>query len=141
MKKYILEFCKRGMMFAWGGPAITGIIWYSLFKAGKIESLSPSEALIGILSTSLLAFIAAGISIVHQMEALPKGIAALIQGSVLYIDYLAIYIINGWLGLEKIGIFTLFFFVGFAIIWLSIYIPNKIKVDKMNKMLSSNSVN
>ena len=113
MKKYILEFCKRGLMFAWGGPVITGIIWYSLFKAGKIESLSPSEALIGILSTSLLAFIAAGISIVHQMEALPKGIAALIQGSVLYIDYLAIYIINGWLRLEKIGIFTLFFFVGF----------------------------
>lgn len=136
MKKYILEFCKRGLMFAWGGPVITGIIWYSLFKAGKIVSLSPSEVLIGILSTSALAFIAAGISIVHQMETLPKGIAALIQGSVLYVDYLGFYLLNGWITWDKVGIFTVFFIAGFVIIWASVYIPTRIRVEKMNKKLS-----
>ena len=136
MKKNILEFCKRGMMFAWGGPVIAGIVWYCIWKSGKIVSLSPSEVLIGILSTSALAFIAAGITIVHQIETLPKGIATLIHCSVLYVDYLVFYLINGWITLDKVGIFTIFFVVGFIIIWASVYISNRIKVEKMNKKLS-----
>lgn len=135
MKKNILEFCKRGLMFAWGGPAITSIIWYFLWKAGKIESLSPSEVLIGVLSTAALAFIAAGISIVHQIEELPKLIAALIQGTVLYIVYLGFYLLKGWITVDKILIFTIFFIIGFVFIWASVYIPTRIRVEKMNKKL------
>ncbi len=137
MKKNILEFCKRGLMFAWGGPAITAIIWYFLWKAGKIESLSASEVLIGVLSTSALAFIAAGISIVHRIESLPKVTAALIQGAVLYVDYLGFYLLNGWITFDKILIFTVFFVLGFLLIWASIYIPIRIRVEKMNKKLMS----
>ena len=136
MKKYIKDFCIRGLMFAWGGPAITAIIWYCLWKGGQIESLSPEQVLVGVLSTSALAFIAAGISIVHQIETLPKGIAALIKCSVLYIDYLGFYLLNGWITLNKIWLFTIFFVLGFVIIWASIYIPTTIKVAKMNKKLS-----
>ena len=137
MKKFIKDFCIRGMMFAAGGPVITAIVWMCLQKAGIINTLSVNEVVVAIFSTTFLAFIAAGISVIHQIESIPKPFAALIQASVLYFDYLGIYLINGWMSLEKIGIFTLIFFVGFTIIWLSIYIPNKIKVDKMNKMLSN----
>ncbi|MBP5493687.1 MAG: DUF3021 domain-containing protein [Lachnospiraceae bacterium] len=136
MKKYIGEFVKRGFMFAWGGPAILAIIWYILWRAGKIESLTPSEVLIGVLSTSALAFIAAGVSIVHQIEELPKGFAALIQGSVLYIDYLGFYLLNGWISWDKIWIFTVIFAAAFVFIWAIVYIPIRIKVSKMNKKLS-----
>lgn len=135
MKKNIWEFCKRGLMFAWCGPAITAIIWYFLWKAGKIESLSPSEVLIGVLSTAALAFIAAGISIVHQIEELPKLTAALIQGAVLYIDYLGFYLLNGWITVDKILIFTICFAIGFVFVWACIYIPTRIRVAKMNRNL------
>ncbi len=136
MKKYIFEFCKRGLMFAWGGPAITAVIWYCLWKAGQINGISPQEVLIGVWSTSALAFIAAGTSIVHQIETLPKTMAALIQGSVLYVDYLGFYLLNGWITLDKIGLFTIIFVAGFVVIWASVYIPTKICVEKMNKKIS-----
>ncbi|MCR4647984.1 MAG: DUF3021 domain-containing protein [Lachnospiraceae bacterium] len=135
MKKNIKDFCIRGLMFAWGGPAITAIIWYFLGKAGQIEALSPAEVLIGVLSTSALAFIAAGISIVHQIETIPKLMASLIQGAVLYIDYLGFYLLNGWIKTENILIFSICFVVGFVIIWACVYIPIRIRVAKMNKKL------
>ena len=135
MKKYIKDFCIRGLMFAWGGPFITAIVWYFIWKAGKIESLNPSEVLIGVLSTSALAFIAAGISIVHQIETLPKVTAALIQGAVLYVDYLGFYLLNGWITVDKMLIFTISFVIGFVFVWAAIYITTRIRVEKMNKKL------
>ncbi len=136
MKKYIFEFCKRGLMFAWGGPAITAIIWYCLWRSGQMESISPQEVLIGVLSTSALAFIAAGISIVHQIETLPKTMAALIQGAVLYVDYLGFYLLNGWIAWDKVGLFTIIFAAGFVVIWASVYISTRICVEKMNKKIT-----
>ena len=135
MKKYIKDFCIRGLMFAWGGPAITAIVWYFIWKAGGMESLSPSEVLVGVLSTSALAFIAAGISIVHQIETLPKVTAALIQGAVLYVDYLGFYLLNGWITADKILIFTIIFVTAFVFVWAAVYIPTRIRVEKMNKKL------
>ena len=135
MKKFIKEFCIRGMMFAWGGPFITAIVWLSLKAAGKIDALDVNQVFIGIFSTSFLAFIAAGITAIHQIDTLPKPFAALIHASILFIDYLGIYILNGWMDLKHLWIFTLCFFAGFAIIWLSIYLPIRIKVEKMNRML------
>ena len=137
MKKHIMEFCKRGLMFAWGGPVITALIWYFLWKTGKIESLSVQDAFTGVLTTSVLAFIAAGITIVHQIETLPKLTAALIQGAVLYVDYLVFYLINGWIAADKILIFTVIFALGFIAIWACIYSPTRIRVEKMNRRLHS----
>ena len=55
-------------MFAWGGPFITAIVWFSIHAAGKLETLTVTEAVIGIITTTVLAFIAAGISVIHQTE-------------------------------------------------------------------------
>ena len=137
MKKHIMEFGKRGRMFAWGGPVITALIWYFLWKTGKIESLSVQEAFTGVLTTSVLAFVVAGVTIVHQIETLPKLTAALIQGAVLYVDYLVFYLINGWITADKILIFTVIFALGFVAIWACIYIPTRIHVEKMNHRLHS----
>lgn len=65
----------------------------------------------------------AGVSIVYQIENLPKAFAGLLQAAVLYIDYLGFYLLNGWIPLNQIWFFTVIFVVGFAAIWFSIYIP------------------
>ncbi|MCR4929935.1 MAG: DUF3021 domain-containing protein [Lachnospiraceae bacterium] len=137
MKKFIKEFCIRGLMFAWGGPFITAIVWLSLSASEKIDALNVNQVVIGIFSTTFLAFIAAGVTAIHQIDSIPKPFAALIHASILYIDYLGIYLLNGWMELRHLWIFTLFFLLVFALIWLSIYIPNRIRVEKMNKMLES----
>jgi len=134
-KNYIWEFVKRGLMFAWGGPVIVAIVWYCIYKSGNLVSLSVPEVVMGILSTTVLAFVAAGVSIVHQIESLPKGFAALIQGSVLLIDYGVVYLMNGWFPLNRIGIFAAIFVVVFVAIWGIIYLSARAKVNKMNKMM------
>lgn len=135
MKKHIKEFCLRGMMFAWSGPVILAIVWMCLQRAGVVADLTVNEVVLGILSTTVLAFIAAGVSIVYQIENLPKAFAGLLQASVLYIDYLGFYLLNGWIPLNQIWFFTVIFVVGFAVIWFGIYISIRIKVYKMNKMI------
>ena len=130
------KFCTRGASFAWGGPVILAVIWAILKATGNIDSLTVDEVVLGIISTTVMAFIAAGISFVYQIETLPKSFAALIQGTVLYVDYMGIYLLNGWLPVSQILTFTLIFAAVFIVIWLCIYIPMKHKVDKMNNTLN-----
>lgn len=137
MKKYVKQFCIRGLMWAWVGPVIMAIVWMALHGAGVITSLTVNQVVLGIFTMTVMAFIAAGISIVYQIETLPKAFAGLIQAAVLYIDYLAFYLINGWIPVNKIWIFTLIFVGFFTVIWFIIYITVKLKVDKMNKTMGS----
>ena len=137
MKKNIKDFFKRGFAAAWGGPVILAIVWAVLKSSGVVETLTVNQVVLGIISTTVMAFIAAGVSVVYQIESLPKAFAGLIQASVLYIDYLGIYLLNGWIPLNRVWIFTIIFFVGFIVIWLAVYIPIKLKVNKMNRSLRS----
>lgn len=132
MKKFGISFLKRGSLFAWGGPAILCIVWACLKKAGVIETIDVDTAILAVFSTIIVAFVAAGISVVYQMEHLPKGMAALIQMSVLYIDYLIIYLLNGWMPIKAIGIFTLIFAVCFCVTWAIIYFTTRNAVNKIN---------
>ena len=136
MKKYVKDFFIRGAMFAWGGPVILAIVWAALQAARVVTELTVNDVVLGIITTTVMAFIAAGVSIVYQIENLPKAFAGLIQMSVLYIDYLGFYLLNGWIPLNQIWLFTLIFVAGFAVIWFGIYIPIKLKVKKMNRMLN-----
>ncbi len=137
MKKYVKQFCIRGLMWAWVGPVIMAIVWMALHGAGVITSLTVNQVVLGIFTMTVMAFIAAGISIVYQIETLPKAFAGLIQAAVLYIDYLGFYLINGWIPVNKIWIFTLIFVGCFTVTWFIIYITVKLKVDKMNKTMGS----
>ncbi len=137
MKQHVMNFCKRGMIAAWGGPVIMAIVWLCLKSAGVVEVLTVGQVALGIISTTIMVFIAAGISIVYQIETLPKSIAGLIQMAVLYIDYMGIYLLNGWLPVEKIGMFTLIFIAAFAVIWLIIYISIRMKVSRINQKMQA----
>ena len=122
MKNFWISFVKRGMVAAWGGPAILCIVWACLWHADTMQKLE-------------MAFIAGGISVIYQLEQLPKAMAALIQMAVLYVDYLGIYLLNGWLPLNAIPVFTLIFAVGFAAIWAMIYLYVKRTVSDLNEKI------
>ena len=71
MKKFWKEFFLRGLIAASGGPIVLAIIYGILGAAGAAEAFSPREVCTGILTITLLAFIAAGMTAIYQMEQLP----------------------------------------------------------------------
>lgn len=137
MKKFWKKFFLRGLLVASGGPIVLAIIYGVLGATQAVESLSPSEVCMGILTITLLAFVVAGMTAIYQMEQLPLATMILIHGGVLYLVYILTYLINGWLqnGLIPILIFTGIFIVSYALIWLIIYCVEKSKAEKLNKLL------
>ena len=137
MKKFLKEFLFRGLICAAGGPLVLAII-YGIFGAtGAAETVPATEVSMGIVTITLLAFIAAGMTAIYQVERLPLATMILLHGGALYIAYILTYLMNGWLqnSLIPILIFTGIFLVGYALIWLIIYRIEKAKADKLNKLL------
>lgn len=134
MKRFIKEFLKRGLICAAGGPIIISAIYLILGYSGAVDTVSVTKIGVEILTATLMAFIAAGITAVYQIERISAFTAALIHGFALYLDYIIFYLINGWLksNIEAIGIFTAAFVGGYAIIWLIIYSITKKEVKKLN---------
>lgn len=137
MKKFWKDFLFRGLICAAGGPVVLAVI-YGIFDAtGSVETVSTGEVCMGILTITLLAFIAAGMTAIYQMEQLPLPTMILLHGGALYIAYILTYLLNGWLlnQLTPILIFTGIFVTGYAAIWLIIYFVEKAKAEKLNKYL------
>lgn len=135
MKKYILEFVKRGLMAAAGGPVVLAIIYFVLGATGTVTALSPNEASLGIVSLTLMAFIAAGITMIYTVERLALPMAILIHAGVLYLDYLLMYLLNSWLPRNAIGVFSVIFFAGFALVWVVIWLCIRGKTKKLNEKM------
>lgn len=137
MKKFWKEFLFRGLICAGGGPLVLAIIYGILGATGAAESLSPSEVCMGILTITLLAFIAAGMTAIYQMEQLPLPMMILLHGGALYIAYILTYLMNGWLqnSLVPILVFSGIFIAGYAVIWFIVYCVEKSKAKKLNKLL------
>ena len=137
MNKFWKEFLLRGLICAGGGPVVLAIIYGILGETGAVESFAPQEVCMGILTITLLAFTAAGMTAIYQMEQLPLPIMILLHGGALYIVYMITYLLNGWLhnSLVPILTFTGIFAVGYALIWLIIYAITKAKTEALNKKL------
>ena len=137
MKKFIVEFLKRGAIFAGLGPLILAIVYFFLHLNGVVEMVPVTKMIAEIISSLILAFIAAGISTVYHVEKLQLGIAGLIQGSVLFADYIFFYLAMGWMPFrwDVIALFTAIFVVIFALIWLIVYLSIRNKIKKMNEKL------
>ena len=137
MKKFWKEFLLRGLMCAAGGPIVLAIIYGILGATGAASSFSPKEVCTGILTITLLAFTAAGMTAIYQMEQLPLPTMILLHGGVLYMAYVLTYLLNGWLmqQLKPILVFTGIFIAGYGLIWTIIYTITKAKAEKLNKLL------
>ena len=137
MKKFILNFIKRGLIAAGFGPLILTIFYYGYYLAIHYNPTSTLEVNKNILSSLLLAFIAGGISTIFKVEALSLGIATLINAIVIYLDYLFFYLFNNWVEMSftPLIIFTICYIFGYIIIWLCIYHQVKIQIQKLNQKL------
>lgn len=137
MNKFWKEFLLRGLVCAGGGPVVLAIIYGILGETGVVEYFTPQEVCMGILTITLLAFTAAGMTAIYQMEQLPLPIMILLHGGALYITYIITYLLNGWLhnSLVPILVFTGIFAAGYALIWLIIYAITKAKTEALNQKL------
>ena len=119
------------------GPLVLAVLYLILQRHAALEMLTVDQVCIGIFSLSALAFIAGGMNAIYQMERLPLMVAILIHGGVLYISYLATYLLNGWLewGVVPIFVFSGIFVLGYLVIWAVIYSIIKRKTAKLNELL------
>ena len=137
MKKYVKEFFRRGLIAAGFGPMILAVLYLILQKQGAIKTLTVNEVCLGIVSLFSLAFIAGGMNVLYQVERLPLMISILIHGSILYVSYLATYLLNGWLeeGMTPMLVFTVIFVLGYLAVWMVIYSITKKRTEKINEIL------
>lgn len=137
MKKFVLEFLRRGSIACGFGPIILAIVYLILQQAVDVQTLTVNEVCIGIFSLTLLAFVAGGMNAIYQIERLPIMVAILIHGCILYISYLGVYLINDWidLGIIPIIVFSVIFVIGYIVIWAIIYSIIRRNIVQVNEML------
>ena len=139
MKKenLVKEFVRIGAIWAGSGPLIMVIVYSCLHASGVVDKVSVSEMTLGVISSLVLAFIAGGISVIWRIEKLPLMWASFLHASILFLDYILIYLINGWMPFEvlPILIFTGIFVAVYFLIWCCIYYGIRMSVKKMNTKL------
>ena len=143
MKKFVLEFMRRGFIATGLGPIVLAIVYLILKQSAVIDTLTVNQVCIGIFSLSALAFIAGGMNAIYQVERMPLMTAILIHGGTLYIGYLGTYLLNDWLdfGVIPIIVFTAIFVVGYIVIWAIIYSIIRRNTAKLNEMLKKKQQN
>lgn len=138
MNKYIKEFFHRGLIFGGFGPIVMGIIYAVIQSCDSALSLNGNEVFAAIISTYIIAFVQAGVSVLNQIET---RFPLLMTGAhlfILYIAYVGAYLINSWLPFkwEAVGIFTAVFVIGYAAVWLTVCITIKTVSKKLNRKLN-----
>ena len=137
MRKILLEFIRRGLVACGFGPVVLAILYLVLQHQAGLQMLSVHQVCIGIFSLTALAFVAGGMNVIYQIERMPLMVAIFIHGGVLYISYLAAYLLNNWLewGITPVVIFTGIFVLSYLAIWAVIYSVIRRNTQKLNKML------
>lgn len=137
MNKYVKEFFCRGMMFAGFGPIIAGIVYLVLSYTLEGFALSGLEVFTAIVSTYLLAFVHAGVSVFNQIEHWPLGKSLLCHFAVLYVAYVSCYLINAWIPfhMSVLLIFTGIFVLGYFVVWSIVYLAVRATGKKFNQKL------
>ena len=133
-------FLRRGLMFGGFGPIIMGLVYLALDNQYADFAPTGSAVFLGILSTYLLAFVQAGVSVFNQIKEWSTIKSLLYHFLTLYSSYTVCYLVNAWLEfqVEVIAIFTAVFTAIYLIIWGIVYFSVKSVSKKMNKKLQEN---
>ena len=137
MKRIVFDFIRRGLAACGFGPLILAAIYLVLHGHGLLDVLTVQEVCMGIFTLTALAFIAGGMNVLYQIERLPLMAAVTIHGSVLYVCYMATYLLNGWLewGTMPVLVFSGIFVIGYLAIWAGIYAVIKRRTERLNAVL------
>ena len=133
----VRDFFFRGLLFGGFGPIIAGIVFLVLHLTLKDLTLTGLQVFTTIVSTYLLAFVHAGASVFNQIESWSLAKSTLCHFGLLYVAYILCYVINSWIPFEPLvlGIFTAIFAVGYAVIWLAVYVSIRVTVKRLNRSL------
>ena len=143
MKKIILDFMHHGLHSFGFGPMVLAVVYLFLQKNNILQSLTINEVCLGIFSSAALAFIVGGANIIYQIERLALLPAILIHGGILYISYIIVYLLNGWLkgGFTPVLVFTGIFIVGYLVIMAIIITTTKKSTARLNDILKQKQKN
>ena len=137
MNKYVKNFLQRGIAFGGFGPVILAIIYAILEKTVPDFTITGYEICFGIISTYILAFVQAGVTVFNQIEhwSLPKSL--FFHFTSLFAAYSLCYVANSWIPFEPmvLFIFSLIFIISFFTIWGIVYFSVKSLSKKLNKKL------
>ena len=138
-KKYLKDFLLRGLVSMGFGPIVLSIIYGILGLCGVVDKLAVNEVVSGFLSITALAFLCGGMTVVYQIEEIGISKAITLHGIALYVAYAVVYITNNWLkdGIIPFLVFTIIFVVGYALVWIVIYLITKRGTDNINKKIKT----
>lgn len=139
LKKYFKDFLLRGLVSMGFGPIILSIVYGILGLCRVVDKLAVNDVVLGFLSITALAFLCGGMTVVYQIEEIGISKAITLHGIALYVAYAVVYITNNWLkdGLIPFLIFTVIFVIGYALVWLVIYLITKRGTDSLNKKIKT----
>ena len=139
MRRFVLDFLHRGLIACGIGPVVLAILYLILKQSADVAVLTVNQVCIGIFSITALAFIAGGMNAIYQVERIPLMAAILIHGTILYISYLAVYLLNDWLewGVIPLIVFSAIFVVGYIVIWAVIYSVIRQRIERLNERLKT----
>ena len=133
VNKYAKRFLQRGLVFGGFGPIITGIVLALLPGV----TLTGGQVLMAVVSTYVLAFVQAGVSVFNQIEHWPLPKSLLCHFGLLYLVYSLCYLVNSWIPFEPLVLvfFTIIFAAVYAAVWLTVYICVRVASRKLNKKI------
>lgn len=137
MNKYVKAFFHRGLVFGGFGPIVAGIVYLILSFAIPNFTLAGIDVFTAIVSTYLLAFVHAGVSVFNQIESWPIAKSLLCHLSALYVAYVSCYVLNSWIPFDPIVlvIFTAIFIATYFVIWSIVMICIKATGTALNRQL------
>ena len=114
-----------------------GVIFYIISLTVEDFSLTGGQALLGIVSIYVLAFIQAGSSVFEQIEHWPVSKSLLCHFGLLYVTYSLCYLVNSWIPFEPLVlvIFTVIFTVAFFLIWGIVYLCVRAASRQLNEKI------
>lgn len=118
------------------GPIVYSIILLVLYLCNIETTINILSLFKGIISTSFMAFIIAGSTVIWQIEKIGIAYQILSHGLCLYLCYLITYLLNDWLKKEGILIFSTVFILGYLIVWLIIYLIEKRNTNNLNQLIN-----
>ena len=133
MNKYAKSFLRRGLIFGGFGPVVAGVV-LACVPTGEMTG---GQVLLAVVSTYLLAFIHAGVSVFNQIEHWSPAKSMLCHFGCLYLAYSGCYVINSWIPFEPMMllIFTGAFAGLYLLIWGIVVLCLRGAAKKMNQKI------
>lgn len=137
MNRYLKDFLHRGLIFGGFGPIVVAIVFMCISLADRGFSLTANQILLATVSSYLLAFVQAGVTVFNQIEHWSTVKSLLCHFVMLYATYSVCYVVNSWIPFEPmvLVIFSVIFAVLFFVIWTIVYLSVKATSKRFNSQL------